>query len=681
MGMSSPAGGALDVGRVLQNRYELKQRLSDGDLSIVFAALDRKTGRDVVIKSVQVGRDRSQALLLREARLQRGLASLGVVPTAIDEFVEGGSVFLVQEQVEGKSLADWQQRRSIGEVVDLYARLAKTLARLHNAGVVHRDLKPDNVIVRKSDGQPLLLDLGLAVATREHDELTSTGAVVGTPTYFAPEVIIGKPLGPPTDMYSLGVMFFEVILGKLPWKADSFGTIVESILRFDRDAVLSPLAPLAKLGLPGLIRNILDPEPAKRPAADAVSDQLGRLAATLRACQLENQPLPLDAAGIQSISSRTKDLAPIAVEAEVVDRPKTNRSRLIRLVLGALAFVVLIAYELIIKDRAGAVAGAIALIGFGSGVLIAALREQRKVSRIDRRLSDESVELKQRLSAIEKRLDEANALSASVALMIDEGISNFLRRTQMMALLELQPAGGLPVQESARIEALVKEQLRKRKPPLSKRLKLWFSVIAGAAAAAGGVAKGIQLLGLWHPGGKPRVSSIVMPMRVHRGRRVKIEVKALPAEGATMFFYEGGHGTLEPREPHEAHADWIAPQDPSLLTDTIKASVEDEHHHRAEWFPHEVMLLPPLDGAIESTADGNGSYTLTAKCAGTDDHALTYEWWVASGNAEIQPRDKPEVGLHLGQPTPTQVRIVCRISDDTDSIDVKQTIAIQPPHH
>src|SRR5215468_7644321 len=304
--MSSPTGGALEIGRVLQGRYELKQRLSDSGVGAVFAARDRQTGRDVIVKSVLEGNERAQALLLREARLQSSLAdSDAPVPKPLAQFVDGGSIFLVQELVEGKPLTEWQQHRTVGEIVDLYARLAKALASLHASGIIHRDLKPDNVLVRKSDGQPLLLDLGLAVATHERDELTSTGALVGTPTYFAPEVILGKPLGAPTDIYSFGVMLFEVLLGKLPWSSDSFMTIAASILRLDRDAILAPLRPLGPLGMTRLIRAILDSDPEKRPDAQAVADELERFADTFRSIQKSELRVPLDPPALDLIASWT----------------------------------------------------------------------------------------------------------------------------------------------------------------------------------------------------------------------------------------------------------------------------------------------------------------------------------------------------------------------------------------
>ena len=207
-------------------RYDILGRLGAGGMGTVYKAHDPHLSRTVALKIPRidtVSHDRAKRLerFQREARSAAQVYHPHVCPI-YDVGIHDGQPFVVMAYVEGQSLAERlaQQGRfdDVGEAVTLIRQLLDALAAVHEHGIIHRDLKPSNVLL-DSGGRAVLTDFGLARLEQESERLTSDGVVVGTPAYMAPEQAGGQPerTGPWTDLYSVGIVFFEMLTGQLPF--------------------------------------------------------------------------------------------------------------------------------------------------------------------------------------------------------------------------------------------------------------------------------------------------------------------------------------------------------------------------------------------------------------------------------------------------------------------------------
>jgi serine/threonine-protein kinase len=209
--------------RLLADRYELREVVGAGGVARVHRAVDRHLERDVAIKVLDdqqarsadpSGRDR----FLREARSAARLQHPHLV-TVFDAGEDAGELFLVMEFVNGQSLAAIISERAplpIDEAVSIAVQILDGLSAVHADGVIHRDVKPSNVLVDGA-GRVRLTDFGIAKRLDEIEEnLTSAGMVVGTPTYLAPEQAAGERLGIATDIYSVGLVLAEMLTGLRP---------------------------------------------------------------------------------------------------------------------------------------------------------------------------------------------------------------------------------------------------------------------------------------------------------------------------------------------------------------------------------------------------------------------------------------------------------------------------------
>jgi serine/threonine protein kinase len=235
-------------------RYRLRGEIGHGAMGAVYRAHDPQLERDVAIKLISLafaaghGDPREAAArFAREARVAARLQHPNVV--AVYDFgEEGEQLFLVMELVEGETLA---QRLARGDfpgttaALEIVAQVADALAAAHLAGVIHRDIKPGNLLLRKS-GALKVSDFGVAKAVGESTELTRTGMMVGSPAYMAPEQVQGRELDGRSDLFSLGVVLYEMLMHRKPFPADTLTTLVYQILHqdpFDSETVAGRLHP------------------------------------------------------------------------------------------------------------------------------------------------------------------------------------------------------------------------------------------------------------------------------------------------------------------------------------------------------------------------------------------------------------------------------------------------------
>jgi len=266
-------------------RYTVVAELGRGAMGVVYKAFDAQLGRQVAIKLIRARTDadsRDRARFQREAYLTAQLQHPNIVQiydraNHTDE--RGEFIFNVQELVEGGSLAQKLNRTptSSEEAVSLVMTLARAVHYAHSRGVLHRDLKPSNILLT-TDGTPKIADFGLAKDLEDDPSQTLTGGIVGTPAYMSPEQAMGKhdKIGPATDIFSLGVIFYELLTGSRPFQAKGVLETLNALMHED------PVPPSrVKNDIPPALDRIcltcLNKDPAKRyTSAEALAQDLER---------------------------------------------------------------------------------------------------------------------------------------------------------------------------------------------------------------------------------------------------------------------------------------------------------------------------------------------------------------------------------------------------------------------
>jgi len=284
--MSDPAK-TVAATRALQHpvrigRFAVRSRLGEGAHGQVFLAHDPVMDRSVAIKIPRLAADdfRLRARFLREARAAAPLRHPNLV--AIYETGDfDGQPFIVSEYVDGQPLSELLAKSAAGSAILLATTAAESIRQLadaldyaHSQGIIHRDIKPDNIFIDKGE-RPRLMDFGLARRLEEESTLTTEGSLLGSPAYMSPEQARGdnKRVGPPSDQYSLGVVFYELLTGRVPFDGPPH-IVVQRILG-------NPVPPLRamKRGVPRDLEVIclkcLEKDPAHRyPSCRELADDL-----------------------------------------------------------------------------------------------------------------------------------------------------------------------------------------------------------------------------------------------------------------------------------------------------------------------------------------------------------------------------------------------------------------------
>jgi eukaryotic-like serine/threonine-protein kinase len=212
------------VGQVFSNRYRIEREIAHGGMAEVYLARDESLDRLVALKALFPEYAREPSFVERFRREAQAAANLNHpnIVAIYDWGQESGTYFIVMEYVEGRSLRDLirsEGRLEAGQAADITAEIASALAFAHRSGVVHRDVKPGNVLLTRS-GTVKVTDFGIARAGTS-DALTQTGSVMGTATYFSPEQAQGLAVDGRSDVYSVGVVLYELVCGVAPFVAES----------------------------------------------------------------------------------------------------------------------------------------------------------------------------------------------------------------------------------------------------------------------------------------------------------------------------------------------------------------------------------------------------------------------------------------------------------------------------
>jgi serine/threonine protein kinase len=260
-----------EPGTLVAGRYRILRKLGSGGMATVYAAEDETLQRNVALKVLHVPSDESGTRLKREAKLGAGLRHPHLV-TVFDVLIEGPNVVLVMELVEGPSLADVLQQRRLppAEAIEILRPVADALDHAHASGIVHRDVKPANILVARTGAE--LADLGIAHAL-ESTRITAHGSVVGTPAYMAPEMLAGDPPAAAADVYALGAVAYEMLAGRPARRGRNQLEIIDALRTPVPD--LREAWPEAPPAAVEALRRALADDPAERPAtATALVEEL-----------------------------------------------------------------------------------------------------------------------------------------------------------------------------------------------------------------------------------------------------------------------------------------------------------------------------------------------------------------------------------------------------------------------
>ncbi len=222
------------LNKVIAGRYRLEARIGEGGMGIVYRARHVLIDRIVAVKLIRPdlrGETHLRAWMLREARAANRVDHAHIIDIHDIGETDDGELYLVMEYLVGTPLSSEIARGPLPlqRAVDIIEQMGAALARAHDLGVVHRDLKSDNILLTARGGRKdfvKILDFGLAALA--HDpRLAPKGAVFGTPEYMSPEQARGETAGPQSDLYALGVLFFEMLTGQLPFRSSDRDTLLE----------------------------------------------------------------------------------------------------------------------------------------------------------------------------------------------------------------------------------------------------------------------------------------------------------------------------------------------------------------------------------------------------------------------------------------------------------------------
>jgi len=269
---TTPSGAVVAAApRRTAGRYAIHAEIARGGMASVYLARCKGHDRDVALKELSVETSDDAALAERfalESEVAAGLSHPNVV-TVFDCFESDSRSYIAMEYLEGGSLRAYAGRLSLEQIAGALEGVLAGLAHLEARGVVHRDIKPENLLV-SADGRVKIADFGIAKPCGAAlARLTTDGRTVGTPAYMAPEQAMGRAVGPLTDLYSVGVVAYELLVGELPFKNTDWSVLIQHV----NEAVPAPRALRPDLApeLERWLLRLLEKDPAHRPASAQVA--------------------------------------------------------------------------------------------------------------------------------------------------------------------------------------------------------------------------------------------------------------------------------------------------------------------------------------------------------------------------------------------------------------------------
>jgi eukaryotic-like serine/threonine-protein kinase len=305
------------VGRVLDDKYCVEERLGAGGMGAVYRARHMEMDRPVAIKVLQqrfVEDEAARTRFLIEARAAVMLCHPNAISVTDFGQTSEGCVYIVMELLEGRTLREILSREGVIETaraISIMLQVAGAVAAAHEAGIIHRDLKPSNILVTQCADQPAVvkvLDFGIAKFTTDEDGLVQANSVIGTPRYMSPEQYNGYELTPATDVYSLGVILYEMSTGMAPFTGSTKAEIAE------KHATVPPVPPRGIVAaipedIERVVLHALEKRPEDRPATAAefrqdLFDTAERLGLETHALKSAPDIDALRDAGVESPSGR-----------------------------------------------------------------------------------------------------------------------------------------------------------------------------------------------------------------------------------------------------------------------------------------------------------------------------------------------------------------------------------------
>jgi CheY-like chemotaxis protein len=275
-------------GVVLDQKYRLEEKIGSGGFGAVFRATHLGLGRAVAVKVFRPmpGNDSPEAL--KRFRLEGASASRVNHPNAVAVLdcgiSEAGIAYLVMELLNGHSLRDEMEQRGMlppARVVEIALPVCRVLAEVHSRGIIHRDIKPDNIFLHQAENGEVIKVVDFGLAKIFGDEANSaaahtlTGGIIGTPAYIAPERVNGDSYDGRTDVYSLGVIMFQMLTGRPLFEAHEGGLMALMVMHVMKEPTrLRVLNPAVPQEIESLVLDMLRKDPDARPGAQAVAEQL-----------------------------------------------------------------------------------------------------------------------------------------------------------------------------------------------------------------------------------------------------------------------------------------------------------------------------------------------------------------------------------------------------------------------
>ncbi len=327
--MTTPAGTTQHpLFASLRDQFSAQREIGRGGMGVVYLARDEKLERPVAIKVLPDspdGQEETRERFLREARIAGQLSHPNIVPIYRADEIDGHA-FFVMAFVEGESFADRMRDRGKlppGEVAQILREVAWALAYAHARGVIHRDVKPENILIEKGTGRALVTDFGIARDVSA-SRLTADGTVLGTVHYMSPEQVSNDSLDGRSDLYALGVVGFHALTGRLPFDEPSASAVLVAHVTKPAPRVrdVSP-------EIPATLAAVIDRCLMKEPAARYGSGENLAEALTKALSDMEEE---VEAAGGSQVLSETEAAAiwkrAAQLQAEALQRIETRVSQI-----------------------------------------------------------------------------------------------------------------------------------------------------------------------------------------------------------------------------------------------------------------------------------------------------------------------------------------------------------------